>query len=106
MSGAQGKTDRIPPLFWPALLLALGVGLVSYRYLVPGAPGGAPDILANRFTRLGALTVHAGLGATGLILGPLQFLTPLRVAHPRWHRRIGTAYVVCCLGAGLAGLTL
>jgi len=34
------------------------VAVVSYRYLVPGAPGGAPPILANRFTHLGDWSGH------------------------------------------------
>ena len=106
MTEVAARPARIPPLFWPVAVIALGVSLVSYRYLLPGAPGGAPEILANRFTHLGALTLHAGLGATALMLGPLQFLTPLRQAYPRWHRRIGTSYVVCSLGAGAAGLVL
>ncbi len=106
MSEVARKPARVPPLFWPAVVLAIGVGLASYRYLIPGAPGGAPEILANRFTRLGALTLHAGFGATALMLGPFQFLPRLRTKHPRWHRRVGTAYVVCCLGAGIGGLVL
>ena len=106
MSVATAKPARIPPLFWPVAVLAIGVGVVSYRYLIPGAPGGAPGPLANRFTHLGVLSVHASLAATALILGPFQFLTSLRQNHPRWHRRIGTAYVICCLGGGTAGLVL
>ncbi|HZZ34188.1 MAG TPA: DUF2306 domain-containing protein [Caulobacteraceae bacterium] len=86
--------------------LAFGVALFSYRYLVPGAPGGAPEILANRFTHLGALTVHAGFAATALILGAFQFLRPLRARWPVVHRWMGTAYVVSVLLGGSAGLLL
>jgi uncharacterized membrane protein len=86
--------------------LAVGVALASYRYLVPGAPGGAPNILANRFTSLGALTVHAGFAATALILGAFQFVRPLRARWPSVHRRMGTAYVTCVLLGGSAGLLL
>jgi len=88
------------------VLLALAIGPFSYRYLIPGAPMGAPPILANAFARYGVLTMHAGLAATALILGPLQFFAAIRTRHPRWHRRIGTTYVVCCLGGSLAGLAL
>jgi uncharacterized membrane protein len=91
---------------WIVALLAVAIGLFSYRYLIPGAPLGAPPILANAFTRYGALTIHAGLAATALIIGPLQFFASIRVKHPRWHRRIGTAYVVCALVGGAAGLVL
>jgi uncharacterized membrane protein len=85
---------------------SVAVAVVSYRYLVPGAPGGAPPILANRFTHLGALTVHAGFAATALLIGPFQFLAGLRRRRPSLHRRLGTVYVVCCLCAGAAGLLL
>lgn len=91
---------------WILVVLALAIGPFSYRYLIPGAPLGSPSILANSFARYGVLTVHAGLAATALLLGPLQFFARIRMAHPRWHRRIGTVYVMCCLGAGAAGLLL
>jgi len=94
---------------WPLVLVfvgAIGVGLASYRYLVPGAPGAAPPILANAFTRYGVLTVHAGFAATALILGPFQFIRRLRVGRPRVHRWIGRTYAACCLAGGSAGLIL
>jgi uncharacterized membrane protein len=85
---------------------AWAIGLASFRYLIPGAPGAAPPILANGFTHLGVLTVHAGFAATALILGPLQFLGTLRRRRPLVHRWIGRAYGACCLVGGLAGLIL
>ncbi|HEY1928569.1 MAG TPA: DUF2306 domain-containing protein [Caulobacteraceae bacterium] len=94
---------------WPLALVfagAVGVGVVSYRYLVPGAPGGAPPILANGFARYGFLTVHAGFAATALILGPFQFLRRLRQGRPTLHRWIGRTYAVCSLAGGSAGLVL
>ncbi len=94
---------------WPQGLIAglsLVVGLASYRYLIPGAPGAAPPILANSFTHLGALTIHAGFAATALVMGPFQFLTRLRTTRPRLHRIMGMGYVVCCTLAGIAGLVL
>jgi hypothetical protein len=103
---AGAKAARTGATLWIIFVLALGVGLFSYRYVVPGAPLGAPAILANAFTRYGVLTVHAGLAATALVIGPLQFFAGVRTRHPRWHRRIGTTYVICCLGAGAAGLPL
>lgn len=101
-------TKKLKPAWgpWAFALLALPVGLVSYRYLIPGDFGLAPPILANRFTSLGALTLHAGFASTALILGPFQFMARLRGARPTLHRRIGMAYVLCCLIAGLSGLLL
>ena len=92
--------------WWVMAVLAVLVGLVSYRYLIPDGPALAPPILANRFTPIGALTVHAGFASTALILGPFQFLAGLRRKRPALHRRIGTTYVICCVVAGLAGLVL
>ena len=94
---------------WPLAIVfvaAIGVGVVSYRYLVPGAPGGAPPILANAFARYGFLTVHAGFAATALILGPFQFLRSIRQTRPALHRWIGRTYAVCCLAGASAGLVL
>ena len=91
---------------WIVAIPAVGVALVSYRYLLPGMPGGAPTIVANTFTRYGVLVVHAGLAATALILGAFQFFPGFRNRFRAWHRRAGTAYVICCLAAGAAGLLL
>ena len=94
---------------WPLALLfvgAVGVGVVSYRYLVPGAPGGAPPILANRYAHYGFLTVHAGFAATALLIGPFQLVRRLRTARPTLHRWMGRTYVMCCLAGGAAGLVL
>jgi hypothetical protein len=106
MAATQTGTHRGGAALWIVLVLALGVGLFSYRYLLPTPPLGAPQPLANAFTRYGVLTVHAGLAATALLIGPLQFFAWVRTRHPRWHRRIGTAYVICCLVGGAAGFLL
>jgi uncharacterized membrane protein len=52
------------------------------------------------------LAIHAGFAATALVIGPLQFFATIRTRHPRWHRRIGTTFVTCCLIGGAAGLLL
>jgi uncharacterized membrane protein YozB (DUF420 family) len=105
-TGRTGGSGKAGAALWIVLVLALGVGLFSYRYLLPVAPVGAPGPLANAFTRYGVLAVHAGFAATALVIGPLQFFAAIRTRHPRWHRRIGTAYVTCCLVGGVAGFLL
>ena len=87
-------------------LSSVAVALVSYRYLIPGAPGAGPNVLANHFTHLGVLTVHAGFAATALLLGPFQFIAALRRRRPKLHRTMGTIYVIACLCGGFAGLFL
>jgi uncharacterized membrane protein len=91
---------------WTATVLAVAIGLTAYRYLLPGMPGGAPAIVANHFTRTGALLLHAGVSATALILGALQLFPRFRARWPAWHRRAGTVYVICCMIGGSAALLL
>lgn len=88
-----------------AALLALLVGLVSLRYLLPDVPGAAPNVIANRFADV-ALTLHAGLAAAALILGPLQFFRRKDGRRAAWHRITGVAYMAACLGSAPAGLML
>ena len=94
------------PAVWIVLLLSLGIGLASVRYALPGSPGAAPQIVANAFTRYGALAVHIACATTALLIGPLQFLPRFRARLPRWHKTAGTIYVACCLVGGAAGLLL
>lgn len=91
---------------WIAAVLAVGTGLVSFRYLLPGMPGASPGPAANHFASTGALVAHASIGATALILGAIQFFPATRERWPKWHRRAGTVYVICCLVGGTAGLLL
>src|ERR1700683_5252762 len=90
---------------WVVATLAASVGFYSLRYLLPSVPAEATNVAANRFAPL-ALTAHAGLGATVLILGAIQFFPGLRTRWPARHRRAGTVYVAGALIGGLAGLIL
>jgi uncharacterized membrane protein len=89
-----------------AAFLSIGVALVSVRYLIPDAPGLSPNVMENPMVRFGALTVHAGFALTALMIGPFQFLASIRRRWPSTHRRLGTLYVLCCMGGGLSGLVL
>lgn len=89
-------------VLWSSVLVAVG----SWRYLFPGAPGGAPPILDNAYTRLGVLTVHAGAASIALLVGPFQFLAGLRARRPGLHRWTGRTYVLACLVGGLSGAVL
>jgi uncharacterized membrane protein len=91
---------------WTATFLAAAIALGSYRYLLPGMPGAAPTVVANRFAGTGALVLHAGVSATALGLGALQFFPRFRARWPAWHRRAGTVYVIACLIGGTAALLL
>ncbi len=99
---AFGARWPLTLVFWSSALIALA----SWRYLLPGAPGGAPPILANAFTRYGVLTVHAAAASSALLLGPLQFFPALRARRPRAHRWTGRIYVLACLAGGVSGAVL
>jgi uncharacterized membrane protein len=114
IAGSPAMSDSLasparPKMGWPfgfVLVTSLLIALASVRYLLPGAPGGAPPILANAFKKYGVLTVHAGFALVALTIGPFQFLKGLRARHPRLHRWMGRTYVLACLAAGAAGLVL
>jgi uncharacterized membrane protein len=91
---------------WLVTVLAIGVAVGSLRYLLPGMPGAAPMVLANRYASTGALLLHAAVSATALGLGALQFFPRFRARWPAWHRRAGTLYVLACMVGGAAALAL
>ena len=91
---------------WLVIVLAAFIAIGSYRYFLPGSPGAAPTVAANRLAPTGALVVHIACAATALLIGPLQFIAVIRARWPRWHRRLGTAYVGLCLAGGMAALVL
>lgn len=49
---------------------------------------------------------HVSFGGLALLAGPTQFWPRLRQRFLRLHRTVGKGYVISCLLAGLAGLTL
>lgn len=87
------------------LLLAVYVAVVALRYLLPGMPGGAPPIIANRFADP-FLPLHAGAAAAALLLGPFQFWSRPDGRRALWHRLTGALYIAACLVGGGAGLVL
>jgi hypothetical protein len=93
-------------LFGLMAFLAVGVALVSYRYLLPGMPGGSDFIIANRYARAGFLVAHAGFAATALLIGWAQFLGGVRRRWPAAHRWTGRVYASAVLCGGAAGLVL
>lgn len=93
-------------LFGLMAFLAVGVALVSYRYLLPGMPGGSDFIIANRYARAGFLAAHAGFAATALLIGWAQFLSGVRRRWPAVHRWMGRVYASAVLCGGAAGFVL
>ena len=98
-------TKKTSAIGWSVLaLLSVGIAGYAYHYLLPNAfvP---PPIKANPLA-MPWLFVHAGLAATAMLLGPFQFLQPIRTRVPILHRWMGRTYVFACLGGGFAGLLL
>jgi uncharacterized membrane protein len=85
-------------------LLAIGIALLSYRYLLDVGPI-PPNIATNRFRPVW-LVAHAGFASTALLVGAIQFSGRVRRNKPWLHRWVGRSYTMACLlGAG-AGLVL
>jgi uncharacterized membrane protein len=103
---AKGNSTAVTIGLWTMAALSVGVALAAIRYLIPGAPGGAPPVLGNAAASYGILTAHAAVALIAMAIGPFQFFRKLRNARPALHRRMGQVYVLCCLIGGAAGLTL
>jgi hypothetical protein len=107
--GSLGRTHggwpRSVRVGWAlAAFLSAMVALVSFRYLLH--LGAAPDnVAANAFV-VPWLVVHATGAAVALLVGPLQFLAPIRLRRPAIHRWTGRLYVAGCGVGGVAGLVL
>jgi uncharacterized membrane protein len=87
-----------------AVLLSVGVALVSYRYVARLGPI-PPNVTQNRFL-LPWIILHAGAAATALLSGAIQVLRLQWRRRPWVHRWLGRAYVAGCLVGGASGLAL
>lgn len=105
-NGGDGVTRVIATtIFGLMAFLALGVALVSARYLLPEVPFPAPPMLGQIADWPMAVLAHVGGGVTALALGSFQLVTRRR---PRriWHRWAGRTYVLACLISAVAGFWL
>lgn len=98
---------RVPRWWWPAALIAAGVGAYSLRYVVLGERAYVPELAASFRARPLAIAVHALFGPVALAMGLVNLLPALRQRR-RWgvHRLVGRVYVVSVLALGTAGLYL
>src|SRR5258708_32924248 len=97
--------SRAKWIFWSAsALISAGIALFSYRYLLQAGP--IPPVILENLFKNPWLAVHVAGAATAPLIGPVQFLPPLR-ARLRWRpRSIGRIYVAACLSADAAGVGL
>ena len=61
------------------------------------------EVAGNRFPTTIGLRTHITASAIALLVGPFQFLRPLRRRFPMVHRTLGRIYVAACIIGGLAG---
>jgi len=97
---AAGRVGRFGWLVMT--VLALGVGAVSVRYLVPGMPGAFAEQAEVFRDNAVWFRLHVAGGVVALALGPWQFLRRLRESRPRIHRWTGRLYLTA-VGVGSAG---
>ncbi len=100
----MGRTISIAG-FGLVVFMALGVALVSARYLLPEPPFPAPPMVFHLEHWPIAVLVHVAGGVTALSLGCFQLVTR-KGARRRWHRHAGRVYVFACLTSAVAGLWL
>lgn len=88
-----------------AYILALYIGAAAagtYQDWNDGFPGLYAE--KSRAANIG-IGLHFALGATLLLLGPVQLLAGVRERRPRLHRWTGRLYVTAAFVTGLGGLT-
>src|SRR4051812_16364824 len=118
----MASQPRIQRLVWGVtiFLALIGVAVVLRRtvVLVPvllnGYHPAAATGVAAQFVALDAtfasypiLTlIHILPGLLFMILGPLQFISSIRLRHPQWHRWSGRVYLLCSLVVGLTALVM
>lgn len=92
-------------MFGLSALMALGVALVSARYLLPVVPFPAPPMLPQIANWPMAVLAHVGGGVIALALGTFQLVTR-RGLRRIWHRWAGRTYVIACLIGAVSGFWL
>ena len=90
------------------IVLCVSIGLYPYSYLILERTFG---LLASKPTELLQDTLwnvmfytHILLGGFALMIGWSQFSKKWRIKYVKWHRRIGTAYVITAVLSGSSGL--
>lgn len=88
--------------WWVLVVFAALIAGYAFAYVAIGPSMYPPNLKESFLSRPWGIYSHAFFGGTAMILGPFQFRRDLLRNRPR-HRLIGKAYLVACLGTGLAG---
>jgi uncharacterized membrane protein len=87
--------------------LCVGISLIAFPPYLPFVPEVHnikmnPDFPATHVLIIASHAVPAGIA---MLLGPFQFIAPLRRRYPAVHRNVGRVYLICVAAGGVAGLT-
>jgi hypothetical protein len=80
--------------------LSLGIAAYGLSYL---AGAQAPPVVEDNAAGMRVLMVHASASGLALLLGPLQFLEPIRRRARTVHHWIGRTYLIACFIGGVSG---
>jgi uncharacterized membrane protein len=84
-------------------VLSVLIGAYAVAVVATGFAIVPAEVTANRFPTALGLRVHIVASGVALLVGPFQFLRPLRRRAPRVHHWMGRTYILACLVGGLAG---
>jgi len=98
-----------PQAMWPWAVMAIlstVVGAYALFLTVTGFAFVPSNVKANAFPSPLGVEIHIAASAFALLMGPWQFLRPLRTRWPNVHRWMGRTYVAACLAGGAAGASI
>ena len=98
---------RVPPWWWFAAVLALGIAAYSLRIAFLGEQAYTPELAPSFRERPLTVAIHALFGPVALLGGLINLLPGTRRGR-MWpaHRWVGRAYVVSTLLLAGAGLSM
>lgn len=108
---AEAKRVRGPRWFWWAAwgflaFLCVGISLVSFPPYLPVVPDVHNIAMNPNFPQAHTLIIasHAVPAGLAMLLGPFQFVAPLRRRYPAVHRNMGRVYLICVAFGGTLGV--
>lgn len=103
---SAASPTALPPRPLKVLLLLILVSLSAWFLWGELDYALTRDRTGEPVFRTWALIVHLTFATPLLLLPPLQFSRRFRLRWPRWHRRLGRAYLVASLIAGSLAIYL
>lgn len=108
---AEKKRVHGPRWFWWAAwgfmaFLCIDISLTSFPPYLPFVPDVHNIAMNPNFPQAHALIIasHAVPAGLAMLLGPFQFVAPLRRRFPAVHRNVGRVYLICVALGGTLGV--